>query len=249
MRFDAFTLFPQVMESYLEASVLGRARQAGLLDVRLHDIRDYARDRHRTTDDLPYGGGGGMVMKPEPIFAAVEEVLGDELDATPVILLSPQGRVFDQNVADELAGHARVALISGRYEGVDERVREHLADEEISVGDYVLTGGELPALLVIDAVARLLPGVLGDDQAASNDSHRRGLLEYPHYTRPAEYRGWSVPEVLRSGDHARVDAWRRRQALRRTLRRRPELLQGAELSAQEREWLQAESDLEEEGER
>lgn len=238
MRFDAFTIFPDVMRSYLEASVLGRAQEAGLLEIGLHDLREFTQDRHRTTDDVAYGGGGGMVMKPEPIFEAVESVLAEGVESTPIILLTPQGRVFDQTLAHELADHERLALICGRYEGVDERVREHLATEEISIGDYVLTGGELPALVVIDAVARLVPGVLGDEDAARKDSHTRSLLEHPHYTRPAEYRGWEVPEVLRSGDHGRVETWRRRESLRRTLERRPELLARIELSAEDQAWLE-----------
>ncbi len=224
MRFDVFTVLPEVMQAYLEASVLGRAQQSGLIEIQLHNIRDHTKDRHRTTDDEPYGGGGGMVMKPEPIFAAVESVLGEALDQTPVILMTPQGRVMDQGVARDLAANPRLALICGRYEGVDERVREHLATDEISIGDYVLTGGELPALVLIDAVARLLPGVLGHEDATDQDSHSEHLLEYPHYTRPAEYRGWTVPEVLRSGDHARIERWRQEQALLRTRNRRPDLL-------------------------
>lgn len=242
MRFDAFTIFPEVMRAYVEASVLGKAQSSNLLEVHLHDLRDYTQDRHRTTDDEPYGGGGGMVMKPEPIFTAVEQVLGNQLEGTAVILLTPQGRVFDQAIAYELAERPRVALICGRYEGVDERVREHLATDEVSIGDYVLTGGELPALVVIDAVARLLPGVLGDEQAPRKDSHTHGLLEHPHYTRPAEYRGWEVPEVLRSGDHGRISEWRRRESLRRTLQRRPDLLAEVELSPEERGWLEAQPD-------
>lgn len=238
MRFDAFTIFPEVMRPYLEVGVLGKAREAGLVEVRLHDLRDYTQDRHRTTDEVPYGGGGGMVMKPEPVFAAVEKVLEDELVTTPVILLTPQGRLFDQDVARELAGRDRLALICGRYEGVDERVREHLATDEISIGDYVLSGGELPALVVIDSVARLLPGVLGDESATAQDSHSAALLEHPHYTRPAEFRGWRVPEVLRSGDHGRIRAWRRRESLKRTMLRRPDLLSGAELSEEEWSWLE-----------
>lgn len=238
MRFDAFTIFPEVMRPYLEVGVLGKAREAGLVEVRLHDLRDYTQDRHRTTDEVPYGGGGGMVMKPEPVFAAVEKVLEDELVTTPVILLTPQGRLFDQDVARELAGRDRLALICGRYEGVDERVREHLATDEISIGDYVLSGGELPALVVIDSVARLLPGVLGDESATAQDSHSAALLEHPHYTRPAEFRGWRVPEVLRSGDHGRIREWRRRESLKRTMLRRPDLLSGAELSEEEWSWLE-----------
>jgi tRNA (guanine37-N1)-methyltransferase len=237
MRFDIFTLIPSALEAYLSASVLGRARAAGLIDVRLHDIRSYTSDRHHTTDDSPYGGGGGMVMKPEPVFAAVEGVLGESLASVPVILLTPQGRTFSQRVAAELARHERLALICGRYEGVDERIRQHLASDEISVGDYVLTGGELPALIVVDAVARLIPGVLGDEGAVEDDSHASGLLEYPHYTRPPEFRGWKVPEVLLSGDHGRIAAWRREQSLRRTRLRRPDLLAGAELSDADRALL------------
>lgn len=240
MRFDVFTLFPEVMEPYLSASVLGKAISSGKIEVQLHNPRDYTSDRHRTTDDLPYGGGGGMIMKPEPIFSAVEEVLGGQMGTVKVVLMTPQGRVFDQELAVELAKEARLAVICGRYEGVDERVREHLATVEISVGDYVLTGGELPALMLIDAVGRLLPGVLGDENASLRDSHGRGLLEYPHYTRPVQFRGWEVPEVLRSGDHKRVADWRRRESLLRTARRRPDLIESADLSVQEVEWLESE---------
>lgn len=237
MRFDVFTLIPAALEAYLASSVLGRARAAGLIDVRLHDIRDYTHDRHRTTDDTPYGGGGGMVMKPEPIFAAVEAVVGRDLGSFPLILLSPQGRVFNQPMAAELARWPRLAFICGRYEGVDERVREHLASDEISIGDYVLTGGELPALVVIDAVARLVPGVLGNGDAAYDDSHGSGLLEYPHYTRPPDFRGWKVPDILLSGNHAQIAAWRRQQSLRRTLDRRPDLLERASLTEADRAFL------------
>lgn len=237
MHFDVFTLFPELFGAYLDTSILGRARQAGLLDVRLHNIRDYATDKHQVTDDEPYGGGGGMVMKPEPIFAAVEGVLGAEPTA-PVILLSPQGRLFNQAVAQELSAHERVALLCGRYEGVDERVREHLVSDEISMGDYVLTGGELPALILIDAVARLLPGALGDPTGALTDSHASGLLEHPHYTRPPEFRGWEVPEVLKSGDHARIERWRRQQSLLRTAQRRPDLIERAELSKKDKQLLE-----------
>ncbi|UCF60091.1 MAG: tRNA (guanosine(37)-N1)-methyltransferase TrmD [Anaerolineaceae bacterium] len=237
MRFDVFTLLPEVMHAYLGASVLGKAQEAGLLEVYLHNIRDYALDRHHTTDDEPYGGGGGMVMKPEPIFTAVESVLGEAINTTPILLLTPQGRVFRQEVAHELAVYERLALICGRYEGVDERVRQYLATDEISVGDYVLTGGELPALVVIDTIARLQSGVLGDDEATEKDSYSSGLLEHPHYTRPASFRGWDVPEVLLSGDHARIAAWRREQSLRRTLNRRPDLLETAELDKADRSLL------------
>jgi tRNA (guanine37-N1)-methyltransferase len=234
MQFDVFTLIPGAVQAYLASSILGRAQARDLIRIRLHNPRDYTHDRHRTTDDVPYGGGGGMVMKPEPIFEAVEAVLGDEIGSVPVILLTPQGRVFDQPLAAGLAAYPRLALLCGRYEGVDERVRQHLASLEISIGDYVLTGGEIPALAIIDAVTRLLPGVLGDADGAADDSHAAGLLEYPHYTRPAEFRGWAVPEVLTSGDHGKIAAWRREQSLRRTLERRPDLLDRAELSAAER---------------
>jgi len=242
MKIDIFTLFPEVMLPYLSASILGKAQEAGLVDIGLHNIRDYAADRHSTTDDEPFGGGGGMVMKPEPLFESVETVLGDELDDTRVLLLTPQGRVFTQAIAWELASLRRIALISGRYEGIDERVREHLADDEISIGDYVLTGGELPALVVADAVVRLQPGALGDEAASTQDSHSEGLLEGPHYTRPAVFRGWQVPEILRSGDHAKIAAWRRRQALRRTFERRPDLLEQVDLDPEEAEELEGRQD-------
>jgi len=244
MQFEIFTLFPEIFAPYLESSILQRARQRGLLEVNLYNIRDWTYDRHHVTDDEPYGGGGGMVMKPEPIFAAVEGVLGAP-PACPVILLTPQGRLFTHAVAQELARQPRIALLSGRYEGVDERVRQHLVSDEISIGDYVLTGGELPALVLIDAVTRLIPGVLGDPDGALDDSHASGLLEYPHYTRPPEYRGWRVPDVLVSGDHARLARWRRQQALLRTRQRRPELLKRAELSATDLEYLKGLEESEE----
>ncbi len=236
MRFDVFTLFPGLIQPYLDESILQRARERGLLEVAVHDIRAYASDKHHVTDEPPYGGGGGMVMKCEPIFAAVEGVLGAP-PACPVILLTPQGRVFDQQVALELSRHPRLGLLCGRYEGVDERVREHLVSDQISIGDFVLTGGELPALVLIDAITRLLPGVLGDPDGAADDSHASGLLEYPHYTRPAEFRGWKVPEVLLSGNHAQIARWRREQALLRTLLKRPDLLDKADLSEEERKRL------------
>jgi tRNA (guanine37-N1)-methyltransferase len=237
MQFEVFTLLPEVFSPYLESSILLRARQRGLLEVRLHNIREYTHDKHHTTDDTPYGGGGGMVMKPEPVFEAVETILG--LDPAqppliPVILLTPQGRVFTQRVAEELSRHERIALLCGRYEGVDERIREHLVTDEISVGDYVLTGGELPALIMIDAIARLLPGVLGDPTGAEDDSHSMGLLEYPHYTKPAEFRGWKVPDVLLSGDHGKIEKWRREQALIRTFEKRPDMIEKAELSKEDK---------------
>jgi tRNA (guanine37-N1)-methyltransferase len=237
MRFDVFTLIPDAVQAYLSSSILGRAQARGTIQIQLHNLRQYTHDRHRTTDDMPYGGGGGMVMKPEPAFEALETVLGPDIGSVPVILLTPQGHVFDQRLAAGLAAYPRLALLCGRYEGVDERIRQHLASLEISIGDYVLTGGEIPALAIIDAVARLLPGVLGDEGAAADDSHATGLLEYPHYTRPAEFRGWSVPDVLTSGDHARIATWRREQSLRRTLERRPDLIAHAPLTASDRQVL------------
>jgi len=236
MRFDVFTLFPDVFKPYLDASILQRAQENNLVDVQLHNIRDWTTDRHHVCDDLPYGGGGGMVMKPEPIFTAVESVLGIP-PSCPVILLTPQGRVFNQSLAQELSQHLHLGLLCGRYEGIDERVREHLVTDEISIGDYVLSGGELPALVLIDAITRLIPGALGDPEGAWDDSHATGLLEYPHYTRPPEFRGWGVPEILLSGDHARIAKWRRQQALLRTRQRRPDLLQKADLSENDRDFL------------
>ena len=241
MRFDVFTLLPEVFPPYLDSSILNRARLRGLIDVQVHNIREWATDKHHVTDDLPYGGGGGMVMKVEPMFAAVESVLGTP-PPCPVIMLTPQGRVFTQKVADELASQPRLALICGRYEGIDERIRSHLVTNEISIGDYVLTGGELPALILIDALARLVPGVLGDPTGASDDSHASGLLEYPHYTRPPEFRGWQVPEILLSGDHAKVARWRREQSLLRTRQRRPDLLEKADLSDKDRKFLKKSSE-------
>jgi tRNA (guanine37-N1)-methyltransferase len=244
LQFEVFTLLPEVFEPYLASSILQRARQRGVVEVRLHNIRDWTTDRHHITDDEPYGGGGGMVMKPGPIFAAVEEVLGSP-PRDPLILLTPQGRVFNQAIAAELAlggfqrpdRPRRLGLLCGRYEGIDERVREHLVTDEISIGDYVITGGELAALVVIDAVTRFIPGVLGDPDGALDDSHASGLLEYPHYTRPPVYRDWRVPEVLLSGDHGRIARWRREQSLLRTWRRRPDLLENAPLTEQDRKFL------------
>lgn len=244
MQFEVFTLLPEVFPPYLDTSILNRARQRGLIEVRVHNIRDYTHDKHHTTDDTPYGGGGGMVMKPEPVFEAVESVLGLESLQTkptvvPVILLTPQGRVFNQRVAGEYSRYERIALLCGRYEGVDERIREHLVTDEISIGDYVLTGGELPALMIIDAVSRLIPGVLGDPTGAEDDSHSMGLLEYPHYTKPPEFRGWKVPDVLASGNHAKIDEWRREQALTRTFKKRPDMLEKAELSKKDQKIIES----------
>lgn len=234
--FDVFTLFPDVFTPYLDASILQRARESQLVNVQMHNIRDWTTDRHHVCDDIPYGGGGGMVMKPEPIFTAVEAVLGAP-PSCPLILLDPQGRVFTQAVAEELAQQPHLALLCGRYEGIDERVHQHLVTDEISIGDYVLSGGELPALVLIDAITRLIPGALGDPEGAWDDSHATGLLEYPHYTRPPVFRGWGVPEILLSGDHGRIAKWRRQQALLRTRSRRPDLLDKAPLSESDCDFL------------
>jgi tRNA (guanine37-N1)-methyltransferase len=236
MRFDVFTLFPEVFTPYLEASILARARQNNLIEVQLHNIRDWTTDKHHTTDDAPYGGGGGMVMKCEPAFAAVEEILGNP-PSCPLILLSPQGKTFNHKMAIQLASLPRLGLFCGHYEGIDERIREHLVTDEISVGDFVLTGGELPALTLIDAITRFLPGALGSPAGALDDSFASGFLEYPHFTRPEKFRGWDVPEVLLKGNHAEIKKWRREQALLRTLQKRPDLLETAELNPKEQKWL------------
>jgi tRNA (guanine37-N1)-methyltransferase len=245
MRIDVFTLFPAMFDGPLTESILKRAQEGGLLDIRLHNIRRYATDRHQVTDEPPYGGGGGMIMKVEPVVAAVEDVLGMEREGIPVILTTPQGRVFSQAVARELAQQPRLAILCGRYEGVDERVRELVVTDEISIGDYVLTGGELPAMVMIDALARNIPGVLGARWAADDDSHATGLLEHGQYTRPPEFRGLAVPAPLLSGDHAAIERWRRHESIRRTWQRRPDLLLTATLGDRERfmlaelaeEWL------------
>ncbi len=236
MQFEVFTLFPEVFAPYLDASILQRARQHGLVTVNLHNVRDWTTDRHHVCDDIPYGGGGGMVMKPEPIFTSVEAVLGDP-PACPLVLLSPQGRTFTQRIAEELVQLPRLALLCGRYEGIDERVVSHLVTDQISIGDFVLSGGELPALMMIDAISRLIPGVLGDPDGPWDNSYASGLLEYPHYTRPPEFRGWAVPEILLSGNHGKIERWRREQALLRTWQRRPDLLATAPLSEADRKYL------------
>ena len=220
MIIEVLTLFPQMFPGPLSAGVTGRGLASGLVTLRVHNLRDYTHDRHRQVDDVPYGGGAGMVLKPEPIFEAVRARAGKG----PVILLTPQGELLNQGLVRELAGHEDLYLICGRYEGVDERVATHLVDKEISIGDYVLTGGELPALVVIDAVSRLVAGVLGSEESPKDESFDQHLLEYPHYTRPAEFEGHPVPEVLRSGHHAEIERWRRAQAAERTRRRRPDLL-------------------------
>jgi len=237
MRFDIFTIFPEVFDPYLQSSILKRANENNLAEYHVHNIRDWTTDKHRTTDDEPYGGGGGMVMKAEPIFNAVEDIVGAPSDC-PVILMTPQGRLFTQAVAWELSQLPRVAFLAGRYEGLDERVRQHLVTDEISIGDYVLTGGELPTLVLIDAITRLIPGALGDAEAPMKDSHAAGLLEHPHYTRPANFRDWEVPEILRSGNHAFIKRWRHQESLRRTWERRKDLLENAELTEKDREFIQ-----------
>ena len=264
MRIDILTLFPGMFPGYLNESILQKAQDLGQLEVHLHNIRDYAAGKHRVTDEPPFGGGGGMVLKPEPIFEAVESLIlrhaqdrffnpstrsGQVLQSSvekdqrtwiedlPIILLTPQGRPFSQTIAQELAQHEQLVLLCGRYEGVDERVRQHLVTDEISIGDYVLTGGELAAMVVVDAVTRLLPGVLGAEGAADMDSHATGLLEGPHYTKPAQFREWATPDVLRSGHAANIERWRREGALRRTWQRRPELLLTAVLTEEDRWFL------------
>lgn len=237
MRIDIFTLFPGMFPGYLHESMLKKAQELGQLAVHLHNIRDYATDKHHTTDEPPFGGGGGMVLKPEPIFAAIESLLAQLATPPPIILMSPQGRPFNQVLAQELSQHTHLVLLCGRYEGVDERVRQYLVTDEISLGDYVITGGELAAMVIVDAVVRLLPGVLGAAGAAETDSHATGLLEGPHYTQPATFRGWEVPQVLRSGHAAHIARWRRQAALRRTWQRRPDLLLTAPLREEDRWFL------------
>jgi tRNA (guanine37-N1)-methyltransferase len=222
MKIDVLTLFPAMFAGPLDESIVKRARESGLLDLKIHQLRDHTHDRHRTVDDRPFGGGPGMLLKPEPIFEAVEAI-GRE--GSRVILMSPQGRPFTQAIAHELAQCDDLLIVTGHYEGFDERVREHLADDELSIGDYVLTNGALPAMVVVDAVTRLLPGVLGDDESSKDESFSSGLLEYPQYTRPAEYRGMRVPDVLLSGNHAEIARWRARQAEMRTKERRPDLME------------------------
>lgn len=242
MRMDVLTLFPEMFEGVFTSSILGKAQEKGIVSLSAINFRQYAGNKHGTVDDTPYGGGGGMVLKPDPIFHAVEDLLGKAGQgaahpAPRIILMCPQGETFTQRKAEELAGEEHLIFICGHYEGYDERIRKHLVTDELSIGDYVLTGGELPAMVVIDSIARLLPGVLGNEQSAVTDSFSTGLLEYPHYTRPVEFRGWKVPDILLSGHHANIEDWRRREALRRTWLRRPDLLESIELSPKERQWL------------
>jgi tRNA (guanine37-N1)-methyltransferase len=233
VRIDVLTLFPAMFEGPMTESMLWKARDRGLLDLRLHDIRNFTTDKHRTADDIPYGGGGGMILKPEPVINGVESVLDETGPGIPVLLMSPTGRVFSHQIAKALAGEDQVIIICGRYEGIDDRVRQLVVTDEISIGDYVLTGGELPAMVLIDAVVRHISGVLGAEGAVDQESHAEGILEGPHYTRPATFRGLSVPQVLQEGDHKRVAAWRREQGLRRTWHNRPDLLFTANLSEDE----------------
>ncbi|WP_042203600.1 tRNA (guanosine(37)-N1)-methyltransferase TrmD [Paenibacillus camerounensis] len=257
MRIDVLTLFPEMCEGVFSTSILGKARDKGIVSLNAVNFRDFSGNKHNTVDDTPYGGGGGMVLKPDPIFAAVEHVLGippvtaeslkednsvveEEARVKPrIILMCPQGKTYNQKIAEELAKEQHLIFICGHYEGYDERIREHLVTDELSIGDYVLTGGELPALTVIDSVVRLQPGALGNETSAITDSFSTGLLEYPHYTRPAEFRGWKVPDMLLSGHHANIELWRREQALQRTLERRPDLLETAELTAKDQKTLEA----------
>lgn len=240
LHIDILTLFPEMFEPVLCSSILGRARDNRLLSVNVVNFRDFSKDKHRTVDEPPYGGGGGMVLKPQPIFSAVEHLLErnkETLSRPRIILMSPQGEPFNQGKAAKLAKEDHLILICGHYEGFDERIRQHLVTDELSIGDYVLTGGELPAMVVIDSVARLIPGVLGNEQSAQTDSFVDGLLEHPHYTRPETFRGWSVPDVLLSGNHAKIEEWRRQESIRRTWERRPELLDKVELTGDERHFL------------
>jgi tRNA (guanine37-N1)-methyltransferase len=240
MRIDVLTLFPEMFDGVFASSILGKAREKGIVKLNTVNFRDYSGNKHNTVDDYPYGGGGGMVLKAEPIFAAVEDLIPPAAAIKPrIILMCPQGETYTQKKAEELSSEEHLVFICGHYEGYDERIRRYLVTDELSVGDYVLTGGELPAMTVIDSVVRLLPGVLGNEQSAVTDSFSTGLLEYPHYTRPAKFRDWEVPEVLISGHHVNVDKWRRKESLLRTLERRPDLLEGRELSKEEQGWVAA----------
>lgn len=241
MRVDILTLFPGMFAGPFSESMLKRAQEKGLASIHLHDIRTYTTDKHHVVDDYPYGGGAGMVMKPEPVYAALQAVFAEDAEhpTPPVLLMTPQGEPFTQAIARELVQQPRMVIICGHYEGVDERIRQHMVTRELSIGDYVLTGGELPAMVVTETVVRLVPGVMGSDQSAEEESFSAGLLEYPHYTRPPEFLGWGVPPVLLSGHHAEVEKWRRRQSLLRTALRRPDLLAGVEVSAADQAWIDA----------
>lgn len=240
MRIDILTLFPQFFDTPLQSAIFQRARDKELASFNIYNIRNYTHDKHHVVDDYPFGGGAGMLLKPEPVFECLEDVLKDrreDEEPIPVILMTPQGRQFSQPLAYQIAEHKRIVILCGHYEGVDDRVREHIVTEEISIGDYVLSGGELPALVVADAVVRLIPGVLGSDESAAGDSHSDGLLEYPQFTRPADFRGWKVPDILLSGNHAKIAEWRREQSILKTAERRPDLLAKASLTAREKKLL------------
>ncbi|RAL26475.1 tRNA (guanosine(37)-N1)-methyltransferase TrmD [Thermoflavimicrobium daqui] len=233
MNFDILTLFPEMFQGFLNSSIIKRAHEKGIIETNLINFREFANNKHQTVDDAPYGGGGGMVLKPEPLFEAVDHLLQNVSERPPIILMSPQGEPFTQRKAEELARHSHLIVLCGHYEGYDERVRQYLVTEEISIGDYVLTGGELPAMVLIDSIARLIPGVLGNETSAVSDSFSTGLLEYPQYTRPVEYRGYRVPDVLLSGHHKNIEKWRRQESLRRTWMRRPDLLQSVDLTPED----------------
>ena len=241
MKFHIFTLFPNLFESPLAEGVVGRALKSGLIDIRINNIRDYSTDKHGTVDDYPFGGGPGMLLKPEPIFESIRSNIRNRIISadSPLILLSPQGRTFNQKVAKELSTKEEITLICGRYEGFDERIRSNLATDEISIGDFVLSGGEIPAITIIDSVSRLLPGVISSIESAENDSFFNGLLQYPQYTRPANFEGLEVPKLLLSGNHSEIEKWRRQESLKKTKDRRPDLLSGANLTAREKEFLDA----------
>jgi tRNA (guanine37-N1)-methyltransferase len=244
MRFDVITIFPEIFRGVFEFGIIRRAVESGLVEIAVHDLRDYTHDRHRQVDDRPFGGGAGMVMKPEPVFRAVEALSAGAAEVSTV-LLSPQGRLFDQRAAEEFSRRPRVILICGRYEGVDERVVKYLVTDEVSIGDYVLSGGEIPAMVVIDAVTRLIPGALGCEQSAERESFAEGLLDCPHYTRPADFRGLKVPDVLLSGNHAEIERWRRLKAVEKTLKRRPDLMRArvpGEAERREAERISTEGD-------
>ncbi|MGH2481715.1 MAG: tRNA (guanosine(37)-N1)-methyltransferase TrmD [Ktedonobacteraceae bacterium] len=243
MHFDIFTLFPEMFQGPFSESILKRAQEQGLLSIALHNIRAITTDKHHIVDDYPYGGGAGMVMKPEPIFNAVEAVY----QGGPIILMTPQGRPFTQQIAHELTQYSRLTLLCGHYEGIDERVREHLVTDEISLGDYVLTGGELAAMIIVDATSRLLPGVLGGEESTLEESHSQNMLEYPQYTRPAEFRGWRIPDMLLSGHHANITRWRRKEALRRTRAHRPDLFAKLDLSSKQDQKIVRELEAEQQG--
>jgi len=238
MRVDIITLFPSMFKSPFEETIIKRAQQNGLIEIHLHNLRDFTTDRHRTVDDVPFGGGAGMVMKVEPIYKAISHIKAEVGEKARVILLSPQGKTFSQKLAFQLVKEKNLILICGRYEGVDERVREYLVDEEISIGDYVLSGGEIAAMVIVDAVVRLLPGAVGDERSIKENSFYRGLLDYPQYTRPAKFLNWEVPEVLRSGNHQKIREWRKRKMLEKTLLRRPDLLEKTKLTSEERKLLE-----------